>query len=191
MKMEQIQCSETLAHKIQTPPNYPEESTQHSEHGESLKSRISIRIFVCMCRRGNNHSSNATARKTSSNSHYTMKYSAEIVSLKWSDSEIQRQRNCWKKGRNPNSKADTRVATASLLSLSHSIRDVPYSTRYTVSKILPVSLSVSHRFLIYWVALKDTEPPDNKSQRTDQREWNRPPATSKVVWTSPDEATTL
>jgi len=26
--------------KIQTPGNYPEESIQHSEHGESLKSRI-------------------------------------------------------------------------------------------------------------------------------------------------------
>jgi hypothetical protein len=25
---------------IQTPGNYPEESKQHSEHGESLKSRI-------------------------------------------------------------------------------------------------------------------------------------------------------
>jgi hypothetical protein len=39
MKMEQTQCSETLAYKIQKPGNYPEESTQHSEHGESLKSR--------------------------------------------------------------------------------------------------------------------------------------------------------
>jgi hypothetical protein len=39
MKMEQIECSETSAYKIQTPGNYPEESIQHSEHGESLKSR--------------------------------------------------------------------------------------------------------------------------------------------------------
>jgi hypothetical protein len=31
-------CSETSAYKIQTPGNYPEESIQHSEHGESLKS---------------------------------------------------------------------------------------------------------------------------------------------------------
>jgi hypothetical protein len=38
MKMEQ--CSETSAYKIQTPGNYPEENTQHSEHGESLKSRM-------------------------------------------------------------------------------------------------------------------------------------------------------
>jgi len=33
------ECSETSAYKIQTPGNYPEESIQHSEHGESLKSR--------------------------------------------------------------------------------------------------------------------------------------------------------
>ena len=40
MKMEQTGCSETLAYKIQTPGNHPEESIQHSDHGESLKSRI-------------------------------------------------------------------------------------------------------------------------------------------------------
>jgi len=41
--MEQTECSKTLAHKIQTLGNYPEESIQHSEYGESLKSRrISI-----------------------------------------------------------------------------------------------------------------------------------------------------
>jgi hypothetical protein len=34
MKMEQ--CSETSAFKIQAPGNYPEESIQHSEQGESL-----------------------------------------------------------------------------------------------------------------------------------------------------------
>jgi len=34
------ECSETSAYKIQTPGNYPEESIQHSEHDESLKSRI-------------------------------------------------------------------------------------------------------------------------------------------------------
>jgi hypothetical protein len=37
MKLEQ--CSETSAYKIRTPRNYPEESIQQSEHGESLKSR--------------------------------------------------------------------------------------------------------------------------------------------------------
>jgi hypothetical protein len=30
MKMEQADCSETSAYKIQTPANYPEESIQHS-----------------------------------------------------------------------------------------------------------------------------------------------------------------
>jgi hypothetical protein len=44
MKMEQTGCSETSAYKIQTPGNYPEESIQHSEEGESLKSRMK-RIF--------------------------------------------------------------------------------------------------------------------------------------------------
>jgi len=50
MKMEQTECSETSAHKIQTPGNYPEENIQHTEHGESLKSRkiflnIATKIF--------------------------------------------------------------------------------------------------------------------------------------------------
>jgi hypothetical protein len=39
MKMEQTECSETSAYEIQAPGNCPEESIQHSEHGESLKSR--------------------------------------------------------------------------------------------------------------------------------------------------------
>ena len=39
MKMEQTECSETSGYKIHTPGNYPEESIQHSEHGESFKSR--------------------------------------------------------------------------------------------------------------------------------------------------------
>jgi hypothetical protein len=39
MKMEQTECSETSAYKIQTPGNYAEENIQHTEHGESLKSR--------------------------------------------------------------------------------------------------------------------------------------------------------
>ena len=52
MKMEQTECSETLAYKIQTLENYPEESIQHSEHGESLKSRISLgslQFLMFMC----------------------------------------------------------------------------------------------------------------------------------------------
>jgi len=40
MKMEQTECSKTLAYKIQTPGNYPEESTWHSKHSKSLKSRM-------------------------------------------------------------------------------------------------------------------------------------------------------
>jgi len=40
--MEQIERSEMSAYKIQMPGNYPEESIQHSEHGESLKSRTDL-----------------------------------------------------------------------------------------------------------------------------------------------------
>jgi hypothetical protein len=44
MKMEQTECSETLARRIQMPGNYPEESIQHSDNGKSLKSSI-VLIF--------------------------------------------------------------------------------------------------------------------------------------------------
>jgi hypothetical protein len=44
--MEQTQCSETSACKIQTPDNYPEESIQHSEKGENLKSYFSLRSIL-------------------------------------------------------------------------------------------------------------------------------------------------
>jgi len=44
--MEETECSETSAYKIQTPGNYPEETTQHTEHGESLKSRAYVFITV-------------------------------------------------------------------------------------------------------------------------------------------------
>jgi len=44
--MEQTECSETSAYKLQTPGNYPEESTQHSEHGECLKWRVVTSFFV-------------------------------------------------------------------------------------------------------------------------------------------------
>jgi len=44
--MEQTECSETLAYKIQTSGIYPEESIQHSEHGGSLKSRILLNCCV-------------------------------------------------------------------------------------------------------------------------------------------------
>ena len=46
MKMEQTECSETSAYKIQTPGNYPEESIQHLEHGKSLKSRDSVTELI-------------------------------------------------------------------------------------------------------------------------------------------------
>jgi hypothetical protein len=42
--MEQTECFETLAYKIQTPGNYPEENIKHSEQGENLKSLI--RLFI-------------------------------------------------------------------------------------------------------------------------------------------------
>jgi hypothetical protein len=42
MKMEQTECYETAAYKIQTPGNQPKERIQHSEHGESLKSRKTL-----------------------------------------------------------------------------------------------------------------------------------------------------
>jgi hypothetical protein len=43
--MEQIECSETSAYKIQTPGNHPEENIQHTEHGESLKSGVSCWLY--------------------------------------------------------------------------------------------------------------------------------------------------
>jgi len=40
MKMEQTECSETSAYKIQTPGNYPEENIQHGGGVASLLSNI-------------------------------------------------------------------------------------------------------------------------------------------------------
>jgi hypothetical protein len=48
MKMEQTECSETLAYKIQMLGDYPEESTEHSEHGKSLKSRLTPFILQAL-----------------------------------------------------------------------------------------------------------------------------------------------
>jgi len=45
MKMEQIECSETLGYKIQTPVNYPKGSIHHSGYGESLKSRLYFNVI--------------------------------------------------------------------------------------------------------------------------------------------------
>jgi hypothetical protein len=44
MKMEQTECCETLAYKIQTPGKYQAESIKLSEHGENLKSRT-VNVF--------------------------------------------------------------------------------------------------------------------------------------------------
>jgi len=44
--MEQTECSETSAYKIQTPGNYPEENIHHTGHGESLKSRITCMTYT-------------------------------------------------------------------------------------------------------------------------------------------------
>jgi len=46
MKVEQTECCETSAYKIQMPGNYPEESIQHTEHSESLKSRIITHLLI-------------------------------------------------------------------------------------------------------------------------------------------------
>ena len=42
LKMELTECSETSAYNIQTPGNYPEESIQGSEHGESFEIKNKI-----------------------------------------------------------------------------------------------------------------------------------------------------
>jgi hypothetical protein len=52
MKMEQTECSETLAYKIQMLGNYPEESIQHSEHGENLKKNKDIAPKEMKCTKG-------------------------------------------------------------------------------------------------------------------------------------------
>jgi len=50
MKMEQTECSERSAYKLQTLGNHPEESIQRSEHGERLKSRnIQLCLTVSIC----------------------------------------------------------------------------------------------------------------------------------------------
>jgi len=45
MQMELAECSETLAHTIQTPDNQPKERLQNSGHGESVKSIKLIVIY--------------------------------------------------------------------------------------------------------------------------------------------------
>jgi len=44
MKMEQTECFETSAYKIQTPGNYPEESIQHTTHQFSID--VADEVFI-------------------------------------------------------------------------------------------------------------------------------------------------
>jgi len=46
MKMELIEGSETSAIILVTPGNYPKENVLHTEHGESLKSRIILNCVL-------------------------------------------------------------------------------------------------------------------------------------------------
>jgi hypothetical protein len=46
MKMEQTECSETLALQLQTPVEHPAESIKRSEHGGSFKPRITHTLRV-------------------------------------------------------------------------------------------------------------------------------------------------
>jgi hypothetical protein len=52
MKMKQTECSETLAYKIQTPGNYPEESIQLTEfslHIRSSSPAASLKtVIICL-----------------------------------------------------------------------------------------------------------------------------------------------
>jgi len=46
MKIGQTERSETSTYKTQTPADYPEESIQRSEHGESLKKKSNYPDFL-------------------------------------------------------------------------------------------------------------------------------------------------
>jgi hypothetical protein len=63
--MEQTDCSETSAYKIQTPGNYPEEKIQHTEHGESLKFSIELHNQQRIVTPQNNSTFRNTALRTS------------------------------------------------------------------------------------------------------------------------------
>jgi len=45
--MEQAEYFETSAYKLQTPGNYPKESTQHTEQGENFKIKKDL-VFLCL-----------------------------------------------------------------------------------------------------------------------------------------------
>jgi hypothetical protein len=44
MKMEQIECSETSAYKIQTPENYPEENIQHARQDRQIQTELAFTL---------------------------------------------------------------------------------------------------------------------------------------------------
>jgi len=71
MKIEQTECSEMSAYKIQTPGNYPEEKIQHSEHGESLKSRILNISTIIKCPKGTLHYEIVTWEELTTHFHLT------------------------------------------------------------------------------------------------------------------------
>jgi hypothetical protein len=49
VKMEPTVSSETSAFKIQTPGKYPEEYLPHLQHGESLKTMVSLHVTLRNC----------------------------------------------------------------------------------------------------------------------------------------------
>jgi len=49
MNMEQTECSETSAYKIQTPGNCPEENIQHTEDGESSEIENPVQYLTIRC----------------------------------------------------------------------------------------------------------------------------------------------
>jgi hypothetical protein len=53
MKMEQTECSETSAYKIQTPGNYPEESIQHLQSNFKISTKSMYKIQVARVKLSN------------------------------------------------------------------------------------------------------------------------------------------
>ena len=53
MKMEQTECSETSAYKIQTPGNYPEESIQHLQSDFKISTKSMYKIQVARVKLSN------------------------------------------------------------------------------------------------------------------------------------------
>jgi len=94
--MEQTECSETSAYKIQTPGNYPKESIQHTEHGENLKLRIScwLHIFTAF-------KSNFTLLFSSRNRLLVLSYATVIVAGRCYAGHTNKKRVCsgyWQTG---------------------------------------------------------------------------------------------